>query len=120
MKTGEDLSCTSEFEDTDSATAVTFRQVALPESTAANASEAVVLAFPSHVGLQELNTELALGQWEVEWRGERALKRMQVGAGSELSVALKTVAGRCEAHHGKCRLVGGVVGRHVAVTEQGH
>jgi hypothetical protein len=120
LKTDDELNCTPEFEDTDSATAVTFRQVALPDSTSGGASDAVVLALPSHVGLQERNTELALGQWDIEWPGERALKRMQLGAHSDLSVALKTTSGRCEVHHNQCRLVRGVVSRHVAVTDHGH
>ena len=120
VKTGDALSCNPQFEDTDSATAVTFRQAALPDSTTGGAREAVVVAFPDHVGLQELNTELALGQWDVEWRGERGLKRLQVSAHSELSVALRTTSGRCERRDGECRLVGGVIARHVAVTDHGH
>jgi hypothetical protein len=120
LKSGDELSCTSEFEDTDSATAVTFRQATLPDSTSGGASEAVVVDLPSHVGQQERSTELALGQWDIEWPGEGALKRMQVGADSELSVALKTTSGRCEVHHRQCRLVRGVVSRNVAVADQGH
>ena len=120
LKTGDELNCTPELADSDSATAVTFRQVALPDSAARGASEAVVLTFPSHVGLQERNTELALGHWDIEWPGERALKRLQLGAHSELSVALKTTSGRCEVHRDQCRLVPGVVSRHVAVTDRGH
>jgi len=120
LKTGEELSCTPELEDTDSATAVTFRQVAVPDSTAGGASGPVIVAFPSHVGLQEQNTELALGQWDVDWPGARGLKRLQLDAHSELSIALKTTSGRCEVHRAQCRLVGGVVSRRVAVTDGEH
>ena len=120
LKTRDEFSCAPQLEETDSATTVTFRHVAPPDSTADSASDAVVVSFPNHVGLQEQNTGLVLGQWDVEWPGERALKRMQIGDHSELSVALKTTSGRCEMQHDQCRLVGGVVGRHVAVTDGGH
>jgi hypothetical protein len=63
---------------------------------------------------------LALGQWDIEWPGERALKRLQLGAHSELSVALNTTSGRCEVHRDQCRLARGVVGRQVAVTDHAH
>ena len=116
-KTGDGWSCTPELEDLDSATAVTFRRVALPDSTSDGTTEAVAVAFPSHVGPQQLSAQLTLGQWDVEWPGELGLKRMEVGALSELSVALKTASGRCEVHHDGCRLVGSVISQHVVVTD---
>jgi len=120
VKTGDELSCTPELEDRDSVTVVTFRQVGLPDSTSGGASEAVAVAFPSHVGLQERNTELALGQWDIEWPGLQELQRVQVDTRSEVSIALKTTSGRCEVRDDQCRVVGGAISRRVAVTDHGH
>jgi hypothetical protein len=114
------LSCTPELDDRDSATVVTFRQVALPDSSSGSADQTVAVAFPSHVGLQERSTELALGQWDIEWPGARELQRVQIDASSEVPVALKTTSGRCEMRDDQCRVVGGEVRRRVAVTDRGH
>ena len=104
VRSSEAVSCSPRLEEANSATSVTFTPAGRLLSTV-SAQRPLTVTFPSRVGAQELNAELAVGAWTAAWSGAPNVTRVDVPARGTVALSLRTVSGRCERTRSGCKLV---------------
>jgi hypothetical protein len=96
-------SCTPTFKEADSATRIRLLRLFQQASSVAS-DNAVVIDFPSQVGLQQRVVPLRPGRWQVDWGSAVGASLFGVTGDSAPEIVLETRSGVCQALESGCRV----------------